>query len=93
MNISIGENSRNKKNPFEYIVPSPPPYHGVGTIKHSEFFWLLFNGALVQKLAKVEDGPCDNESPYKKVVPLEPEFKDGSRFCFKLLQRYDKTII
>ena len=23
MNISIGENSRNKKNPFEYIVPPP----------------------------------------------------------------------
>ena len=31
MNISIGENSRNKKNPFECIVP--PPYDGVGTIK------------------------------------------------------------
>ena len=30
MDISIGQNWLNKKNPFEYIVP--PPTSGVGTI-------------------------------------------------------------
>ena len=39
MNISIGENWLNKKNPFEYIAPSPS--RGVGTIM--KLFWILGN--------------------------------------------------
>ena len=42
MNISSGENSRNKKNPFEYIVPPPSrgleqKYNNFGTL----LIWLL----------------------------------------------------
>ena len=40
MNISIGENSRNKKNPFEYIVPPPSR----GSEQLFQFGILVFSG-------------------------------------------------
>ena len=38
MNTSIGQNSLNKKNPFEYIVPPPPPPQ----VKQLKYYCSLF---------------------------------------------------